>query len=64
MRLNETEYGWDVHHNMIFVDQPINTGFSYSTNASDEVTTEKTVALDMVDFLHEFMKAYRAYCYD
>ncbi|PNG99260.1 Serine carboxypeptidase 3, partial [Tetrabaena socialis] len=28
--LSETKYGWDVFHNMIFVDQPIGTGFSYS----------------------------------
>ena len=61
LSLNETEFGWDVHHNMIFVDQPINTGFSYSQNASDEVFTEKTVAADMVDFLNEFMAAYPQY---
>ena len=30
MTLSETTYGWDKYHNMIFVDQPINTGFSYS----------------------------------
>lgn len=30
LSLNRSEYGWDVNSNMIFVDQPINTGFSYS----------------------------------
>ena len=30
MTLEETKYGWDVHNTMIYVDQPINTGFSYS----------------------------------
>jgi serine carboxypeptidase-like clade IV len=30
MSLSETEYGWDRFHTTIFVDQPINTGFSYS----------------------------------
>ncbi len=24
-------YSWDVNHNVIYVDQPMNTGFSYST---------------------------------
>ena len=28
--LELNEYGWDTNNNMIFVDQPINTGFSYS----------------------------------
>lgn len=30
LSLERSEYGWDVNSNMIFVDQPINTGFSYS----------------------------------
>ena len=30
MTLKETAYGWDKYHTTIFVDQPINTGFSYS----------------------------------
>jgi Serine carboxypeptidase len=30
LELEETQYGWDVSHSMIYVDQPINTGFSYS----------------------------------
>jgi carboxypeptidase C (cathepsin A) len=28
--LEETEFGWDVMNNMIFVDQPIGSGFSFS----------------------------------
>lgn len=61
LSLKITDYGWDVSHNMIFVDQPINTGFSYSTDPRDEVTTETTVADDMVDFLTMFMQAYPQY---
>ena len=30
MSLTETQFGWDRFHTTIFVDQPINTGFSYS----------------------------------
>lgn len=30
LSLERSEYGWDTNSNMIFVDQPINTGFSYS----------------------------------
>jgi carboxypeptidase C (cathepsin A) len=34
MTLSETQYGWDRFHTTIFVDQPVNTGFSFS-NVSD-----------------------------
>lgn len=30
MTLSDNPWGWDVTSNMIYVDQPINTGFSYS----------------------------------
>lgn len=59
LSLKDNIYGWDASHNMIFVDQPIGTGFSYSKNKKDEVTDEKTVASDMIDFLTEFMKGER-----
>ncbi|KAI3426072.1 hypothetical protein D9Q98_008040 [Chlorella vulgaris] len=57
LTLNETEHGWDVNHHMIFVDQPINTGFSYSEDERDRCYDEDCVANDMVDFLGEFFKA-------
>eukprot|EP00898_Chlorokybus_atmophyticus_P001230 jgi/Chlat1/2107/Chrsp17S02698 len=55
MTLNFTKYGWDTAANMIFVDQPINTGFSYSLDPRDVVHNEKGVAEDMYDFLQEFL---------
>lgn len=30
MTLMENPFGWDVHASVIYVDQPINTGFSWS----------------------------------
>lgn len=30
LTLSENPYGWDVNSNVIYVDQPINTGYSYS----------------------------------
>eukprot|EP00892_Ulva_mutabilis_P009376 jgi/Ulvmu1/6810/UM031_0013.1 len=58
LTLNDNPYGWDVTHNMIFVDQPIGTGFSYSTDPADTVHGETGVAHDMLDFLQEFMAAH------
>ena len=43
---------------MVYVDQPINTGFSYSTDPSDDVHDEKRVADDMLQFLVEFVAAH------
>ncbi|KAK9803587.1 hypothetical protein WJX72_002534 [[Myrmecia] bisecta] len=51
-------YGWDVGHNMIFVDQPVNTGFSYTDDDRDRVYDEKVVADDMLDFLQLFIAAH------
>lgn len=58
LTLSENPYGWDVNANMIYVDQPINTGFSYSDSPRDRVTSESIVADDMLDFLQEFMEAH------
>lgn len=41
LSLRESDYGWDKAHNMIFVDQPIGTGFSYSDSPDDAVYGEK-----------------------
>ena len=35
-----SKYGWDKSHNMIFVDQPIGVGFSYSDAPEDVVYDE------------------------
>mmetsp|Transcript_4680 Transcript_4680/g.12062 ORF Transcript_4680/g.12062 Transcript_4680/m.12062 type:complete len:501 (+) Transcript_4680:335-1837(+) len=58
MTLSETPYGWDVQNTMIFVDQPIGTGFSYSDADEDRVYDEVKVARDMLDFLQELFKAH------
>lgn len=57
LELEETEYGWDVNSHMIYVDQPINTGFSYSEDDRDRCYDEVCVANDMLDFLVEFFKS-------
>lgn len=42
---------------MIFVDSPLNVGFSYTEDPDDQVYTEPGVAADLLDFLQEFQKA-------
>lgn len=55
--VKEREYGWDVEANMIFVDSPLNVGYSYSEDPEDRVFTEPRVSADLLDFLQEFFKA-------
>eukprot|EP00210_Caulerpa_lentillifera_P004886 g4662.t1 len=52
------EYGWDVGHNIVFVEQPIGVGYSYSSSSDDKVTTEEQVGDDMVQFFYAFLKAH------
>eukprot|EP00877_Chromochloris_zofingiensis_P010037 jgi/Chrzof1/5287/Cz15g20230.t1 len=58
LTLSENPYGWDVNSNVIYVDQPINTGYSYSEDPRDRVSDEVTVSADMLDFLQEFFEVH------
>ncbi|AES67521.2 serine carboxypeptidase-like [Medicago truncatula] len=51
------EYGWDKASNIIFVDQPIGSGFSYTTDVSDDIRhDEDSISNDLYDFLQAFFK--------
>lgn len=50
------DYGWDKASNIIFVDQPVGTGFSYTKNDSNIPHDEKGVSDDLYDFLQAFFK--------
>ncbi|XP_047310431.1 serine carboxypeptidase-like [Impatiens glandulifera] len=56
MSLEWNEYGWDKVSNLLYVDQPIGTGFSYSTDKRDTRHNEKGVGDDLYDFLQAFFK--------
>ncbi len=53
-------YSWNAHANLLFVDQPVGTGFSYSKWPTDYVTNEKQVAQQLYDFLQAFFLQARA----
>lgn len=55
------DYGWDKVSNLIFVDQPTGTGFSYSTDVRDYRHDETGVGNDMYDFLQAFFKEHPQY---
>ena len=54
--VEEREHAWDVTSNVIFVDSPVGTGFSYSDDPRDRVLNETMLAADMLDFLEEFFR--------
>ena len=58
LTLRDNPYGWDAAPaHLVFVDQPINTGFSYSDDPRDRVFSERLVAEDMLDFFQAFYTA-------
>ncbi|CAJ1975952.1 unnamed protein product [Sphenostylis stenocarpa] len=52
------DYGWDQGSNILFVDQPTGTGFSYSFDDTDIRHDEAGISNDLYDFLQEFFKAH------
>ncbi|XP_038705565.1 serine carboxypeptidase-like 47 isoform X3 [Tripterygium wilfordii] len=55
------KYGWDKVSNLLYVDQPIGTGFSYTTNDSDLRKNQNDVTNDLYDFLQDFFTEYREF---
>lgn len=56
MSLVWNKFGWDKISNIIFVDQPTGTGFSYSSDDRDTRHDETGVSNDLYDFLQVFFK--------
>ncbi|CAL5024503.1 unnamed protein product [Urochloa decumbens] len=56
MSLAWNKFGWDTISNIIFVDQPTGTGFSYSSDDRDTRHDETGVSNDLYDFLQVFFK--------
>ncbi|KAL0452128.1 UNVERIFIED_CONTAM: Serine carboxypeptidase-like 49 [Sesamum latifolium] len=52
------EYGWDKVSNILYVDQPIGTGFSFSSDRRDIRHNEKGVSDDLYDFLQAFFRGH------
>lgn len=48
------EFGWDKISNLLYVDQPTGTGFSFSSDKRDIRHDEKGISNDLYDFLQAF----------
>ncbi|XP_043703124.1 serine carboxypeptidase-like [Telopea speciosissima] len=54
LSLQWNDYGWDKVSNLLYVDQPTGTGFSYSSDRRDTRHNEEGVSNDLYDFLQAF----------
>ncbi|PNW88611.1 hypothetical protein CHLRE_01g037000v5 [Chlamydomonas reinhardtii] len=50
-------YSWDRQFHLLYLDQPVGTGFSYSTDPHDKAHNERDVSRDVLDFLRQFYAA-------
>ncbi|CAI5715338.1 unnamed protein product [Peronospora destructor] len=60
LSLKRNPFSWTERANVMWIDQPAGTGFSYG-DASEYDKTEKEVADDMYQFLQEFFQAKSEY---
>lgn len=55
LTLSWRQHGWDIGHNIVFVDQPLGVGFSKSSS-SYTVTSEEQIGDNMVSFFYCFLE--------
>lgn len=48
--------GWDQYHNILFVDHPLDVGFSYTLNDTLTINNIQTIGDDMLQFLYSFFE--------
>lgn len=56
--LKNNPFSWNEEANMLYVEQPIRTGFSLAADGARIISSEKMVAEDMYNFLTSFMKVF------
>jgi len=61
MNLTLNPYSWNSFSNLLYVDQPVGTGFSYADFDQDYVTDEKQIAENLYNFMQEFYDLYPQY---
>ncbi|XP_017061160.1 LOW QUALITY PROTEIN: retinoid-inducible serine carboxypeptidase [Drosophila ficusphila] len=58
-RLRETS--WVHHVNVLIVDSPVGTGFAYVEDHGSYATTNRRIALDLVELMKQFLEKYPAF---
>lgn len=53
--------GWTKFANVLYIDSPAGTGFTYSSEPESFHTNDFAVSIDIMSFLFQFMKIYPTY---
>ena len=53
--------GWNSFANILFIDQPAGTGFSYVTNPDGYVKNETTIGIELWNMMLKFYELYPKY---
>jgi len=56
LSLSLNPYSWNEAANVLWIDQPVGTGFSYADNFDDYATNETLIAEDLYEFMQGFFK--------
>lgn len=54
IKLVPREYSWHRNHNMLYIDNPVGTGFSFTDSDLGYARNEDDVARDLYEALHQF----------
>lgn len=56
--LTMRKYSWNIVHNLIYIDNPVGTGFSFTDNDKGYVTNETEVGKDVLNALVQFFQLF------
>nr|XP_040567712.1 vitellogenic carboxypeptidase-like [Lepeophtheirus salmonis] len=56
--LLRNEHSWHKDHNVLYIDNPVGTGFSYADNEKGYLTTDEEVAEALIEAIRQFMILY------
>ena len=51
-------FSWTENHNLLYIDNPVGTGFSYTESEEGYPTTDEEVAASLIEAMRQFMKLY------
>lgn len=61
LQLEDNPFSWDLHANLLFIDQPIGTGLSYAHDDSSLVTDESQMAKHLREGILSFLALHPEY---
>lgn len=56
--LKKREYSWTLNHNVIYIDNPVGTGYSFTDHDQGYCTNETEVGLDLHEALTQFFQLF------